>query len=75
MFNQGDLVHVPENVTLYSYLCDHQMVWPTSITTKAHLGVFIEYCDAKYAEILAETGEKIIVEKQYLYFKEVLNAC
>ena len=75
MFNQGDLVHIPENVTLYSYLNDYHMVWPTSKTTKAHLGVFIEYCDTKYAEILSETGEKIIVEKQCLYFQEVLNAC
>lgn len=75
MFHQGDLVHIPENVTLYSYLRDHEMVWPTSTTTKAHLGVFIEYCDAKYAEILSETGEKIIVERQCLHFQEVLNAC
>ncbi len=75
MFHQGDMVHVPENVTVYSYLSDHQMIWPTSTTKKAVLGVFIEHCDLKYAEVLSDTGEKIIVEKESLHFKGASDAC
>jgi len=77
MFNQGDLVHVPENVTVYSYIgeMDGQRIWPTDISKEPHLAVFLEYCDRKYASVMTEDGRKWIVEREDLFFKEIQDAC
>tara|TARA_Y100000592_G_scaffold84776_1_gene136078 strand:- start:3406 stop:3633 length:228 start_codon:yes stop_codon:yes gene_type:complete len=74
MFHQGDLVHVPENVTLYSYVADRQIVWPTDTSKKPHLAIFLEYCDMKYASVVTESGDRWIVEKSDIFFKESQNA-
>ncbi len=76
MFNQGDLVHVPENVTVYSYIAEtgRQMIWPTDVSKEPHLAVFLEYCDAKYASVVTEEGKRWIVEKEDLFFKEIKDA-
>ncbi len=75
MFHEGDLVHVPENVTVYSYIAEKQMIWPTDTSKEPHLAVFLEYCDRKYASVVTEDGRSWIVEKTDLFFQEVQDAC
>ena len=75
MFSQGDLVHVPENVIVYSYGADRQMIWPTDTSKEPHLAIFLEYCDVKYASVVTEDGKKWIVERSDIFFQEACDAC
>ena len=75
MFSQGDLVHVPGNVTVYSYVAERQIIWPTDTSKKPNLAIFLEYCDAKYASVVTQDGKKWIVERDDLFFQGVRDAC
>lgn len=75
MFSQGDLVHVPENVVLYSCVSDNSIIWATEISKKPHLAIFLENCGAKYASVVTESGDRWIVEKSDIFFKEGCSAC
>jgi hypothetical protein len=74
MFNQGDLVHIPGNVVLYSYESNNSIIWATEVSKKPHLAIFLENCGAKYASVVTESGDRWIVERDDLHFKESHNA-
>jgi len=74
MFSQGDLVHIPGNVVLYTYESNDSIIWATEVSKKPHLAIFLENCGSKYASVVIESGDRWIVERDALHFKEICNA-
>ena len=76
MFSQGDLVHVPENVTYYVLEKDAKgrPVGPAGVVKEPHLAIVIDHWNKDYVTVALEDGKKRIVKKESLFFNEVQGA-
>tara|TARA_R110000824_G_scaffold555_4_gene3585 strand:- start:4135 stop:4368 length:234 start_codon:yes stop_codon:yes gene_type:complete len=73
MFSQGDLVHVPENVTYYVLEKDikGKLIGPAGIVKEPHLAIVLDSSTKDYVTVALEDGKRRIVKKESLFFNEV----
>ena len=77
MFSAGDLIHIPQGVTMIK---QHGVDHIYSITKKPEIGVFVKYIDqdAQDAQVATIDGSIWNVNPKKIFFNktpEVSNAC